>query len=151
MKLSRHTKILDLIAKYSIDTQEELARRLADSGYNVTQATVSRDIKDLKLVKVLGDNGVYKYVQSGGRENNSADKNFNSILVSSVINIEFAINIVVIKTHSVMAQAVGFVIDSLGFDEIIGCVAGDDTLLCVTKTEKNAAFLADKIKLMIKS
>ena len=78
---------MDLIAKYSIDTQEELARRLADSGYNVTQATVSRDIKDLKLVKVLGDDGVYKYVQSGGRENNSADKNFNSILVSSVINI----------------------------------------------------------------
>ena len=108
MKLSRHTKILDLIAKYSIDTQEELARRLADSGYNVTQATVSRDIKDLKLVKVLGDDGVYKYVQSGGRETNSADKNFNSILVNSVINIEFAMNIVVIKTHSGMAQAVGF-------------------------------------------
>ena len=128
---------MDLIAKYSIDTQEELARRLADSGYNVTQATVSRDIKDLKLVKVLGDDGVYKYVQSGGRENNSADKNFNSILVSSVINIEFAINIVVIKTHSGMAQAVGFVIDSLGFDEIIGCVAGDDTLLCVTKTQRS--------------
>lgn len=151
MKLSRHAKILDLIAKYSIDTQEELARRLADSGYNVTQATVSRDIKDLKLVKVLGNNGIYKYVQSGGHENNSADKNFNSILINSVINVEFAMNIVVIKTHSGMAQAVGFVIDSFGFDEIIGCVAGDDTLLCVTKTEKNAAFLTDRIKLMLQN
>lgn len=150
MKLSRHTKILDLIAKYSIDTQEELARRLADSGYNVTQATVSRDIKNLKLVKVLDNNGIYKYVQSGGRENNSADKKLNSILINSVITVEFAMNIVVIKTHSGMAQAVGFVVDSVGFDEVIGCVAGDDTLLCVTKNEKNAAFLTDRIKLMIK-
>lgn len=151
MKLSRHSKILDLIANYNIDTQEELAKRLAADGYNVTQATVSRDIKDLKLVKVLGDDGVYKYVQSGARENAPADKNFTSILETSVLSVEFAMNIVVIKTHSGMAQAVGFVIDSLGFDEIIGCVAGDDTLLCVTKTEKNAAYLTDKIKLMIKS
>lgn len=150
MKLSRHSKILDLIARFDIDTQEELARRLADDGYNVTQATVSRDIKDLKLVKVLGDNGVYKYVQSNGRENVSAEKNFTSILETSVICVEFAMNIVVIKTHSGMAQAVGYVVDSLGFDEIIGCVAGDDTLLCVTKTEKTAAYLTDKIKLMIK-
>lgn len=150
MKLSRHTKILDLISKHNIDTQEELAKRLSDSGYNVTQATVSRDIKDLKLVKVLGNDGVYKYVQSGSREKSSADKNFNSILVNSVTSLEYALNIVVIKTHSGMAQAVGFVVDSLGFDEIIGCVAGDDTLLCVTKTEKHAAFLTDKIKLMLK-
>jgi len=150
MKLSRHAKILDLIAKYNIDTQEELAKLLSDSGYNITQATVSRDIKDLKLIKVLGNDGVYKYVQSGNRENSAADKNFNSILVNSITNIEYAMNIVVIKTHSGMAQAVGYVIDSLGFDEIIGCVAGDDTLLCVTKTEKQAAFLTDKIKLMLK-
>ena len=150
MKLSRHAKILDLIAKYNIDTQEELAKLLSDSGYNITQATVSRDIKDLKLIKVLGNDGIYKYVQSGNRENSAADKNFNSILVNSVTKIEYAVNIVVIKTHSGMAQAVGYVIDSLGFDEIIGCVAGDDTLLCVTKTEKQAAFLTDKIKLMLK-
>lgn len=140
MKLSRHTKILDLIEMYSIDTQEELARRLSDSGYNVTQATVSRDIKDLKLVKVLGDNGVYKYVQSGNRENGSAEKNFNSIMITSVTDVEQAMNIVVIKTHSGMAQAAGYVIDSLGIDEIVGCVAGDDTLLCVTKNEKMQHF-----------
>ena len=150
MKLSRHSKILELISNYDIDTQEELAKRLSEDGYNVTQATVSRDIKDLKLVKVLGDNGVYKYVQSSGRENTATEKNFTSILETSVISVEFAMNIVVIKTHSGMAQAVGFVVDSMGFDEIIGCVAGDDTLLCVTKTEKNAAYLTDKIKLMIK-
>lgn len=150
MKLSRHTKILDLISKYSIDTQEELARRLCDSGYSVTQATVSRDIKDLKLVKVLDNDGVYKYVQSGGREGGATEKKLNSILANSVIKIECAMNIVVIKTHSGMAQAVGYVIDSSGFDEIIGCVAGDDTLLCVAKTEKNAVFLSDKIGRMIK-
>lgn len=150
MKLSRHTKILDLIETYSIDTQEELARRLSDSGYNVTQATVSRDIKDLKLVKVLGENGIYKYVQSGNRESSAAEKNFRSIMVTSVTGVEQAMNIVVIKTHSGMAQAAGYVIDSLGIEEVVGCVAGDDTLLCVTKNEKDAAFLSEKIRLMIK-
>ncbi|MBR4890629.1 MAG: arginine repressor [Clostridia bacterium] len=151
MKLKRHTVILDLIEKYNIDTQEELARRLKESGLVVTQATVSRDIKDLKLIKVLDDNGVYKYVQSGAKESVASDKKFNSILVNSVTHVECAMNIVVIKTHAGMAQAVGFVIDTSAFDEIIGCVAGDDTLLCVTKSEKNAEVLADKIKLIIKS
>ena len=150
MKLSRHSKILDLIKNHNIDTQEELAKRLSDAGYSVTQATVSRDIKDLKLVKVLSDDGVYKYVQSGGKENPPAEKNLNSILINSVTSVDYAMNQVVIKTHSGMAQAVGFVIDSLGFEEIIGCVAGDDTLLCVTKTEKSASYLTDKIKLMIR-
>ncbi len=150
MKPSRHSKILELISKYNIDTQEELAKRLSDSGYNVTQATVSRDIKDLKLVKLLDDNGVYKYVQNAGGESAATDKNFNSILVNSVLNVTFAMNIVVIKTHAGMAQAVGSVIDSLKLDEIIGCVAGDDTILCVTKTEKTAINLTDKITKMIK-
>ncbi len=151
MKLSRHSKILDLISKYNIDTQEELAKRLSEDGYNVTQATVSRDIKDLKLVKVLDDSGVYKYAQSGSKEATAPDKNLNSILVNSVVKIDYALNTVVIKTHSGMAQAVGYVIDSLELDEILGCVAGDDTILCVTKTEKTASHLADKINLMVKS
>ncbi len=151
MKLSRHSKILDLISKYNIDTQEELARRLAEDGYNVTQATVSRDIKDLKLVKVLDNSGVYKYAQSGAKEITASDKNLNSILVNSVIRVDCAVNIVVIKTHSGMAQAVGYVIDSHGFEEILGCVAGDDTIICVTKTEKAANYLADKLNLMVKS
>ena len=151
MKLSRHSKILDLISTYNIDTQEELAKRLSEAGYSVTQATISRDIKDLKLVKVLGDDGVYKYVQSGGKESSPPDKNFTSIMSNSVIAVETAMNIVVIKTHSGMAQAVGFVIDSTGFDEIIGCVAGDDTLLCVTKNEKTASHLMEKIKMIIRN
>ncbi len=151
MKLSRHSKILDLISKYNIDTQEELARRLSEDGYNVTQATVSRDIKDLKLVKVLDDSGVYKYAQGGSKESSASDKNLNSILVNSVISVEYALNTVVIKTHSGMAQAVGFIIDSTGFDEVLGCVAGDDTIFCVAKTEKAASNFVDKINLMVKS
>ena len=151
MKLSRHSKILDLITKYNIDTQEELAKKLSEDGYNVTQATVSRDIKDLKLVKVLDDTGVYKYAQSVAKENSASDKNLNSILVNSVTKVDYAINSVVIKTHSGMAQAVGFVLDSLEIEEILGCVAGDDTVLCITKTEKIAAKLAEKINLMVKS
>lgn len=151
MKLSRHSKILDLISKYNIDTQEELAKRLSEDGYNVTQATVSRDIKDLKLVKVLDSSGVYKYAQSGVKETTATDKNLNSILVNSVTKIDSALNTVVIKTHSGMAQAVGFVIDSFGLEEILGCVAGDDTIICVTKTEKSASYLADKLNLMVKN
>lgn len=151
MKLSRHSKILDLISKYNIDTQEELAKRLSEDGYNVTQATVSRDIKNLKLVKVLDDTGVYKYAQSGTKDATASDKNLNSILVNSVVNVDYALNTVVIKTHAGMAQAVGYVIDSLGLEEILGCVAGDDTILCVTKTERVAANLVDKINLMVKS
>lgn len=150
MKLSRHSKILDLISKYNIDTQEELAKRLSEDGYNVTQATVSRDIKNLKLVKVLDDTGVYKYAQSGTKDATASEKNLNSILVNSVVNVDYALNTVVIKTHAGMAQAVGYVIDSLGLEEILGCVAGDDTILCVTKTEKMAAHLAEKINLMVK-
>ncbi len=151
MKLSRHSKILDLISKYNIDTQEELAKRLSEAGYNVTQATVSRDIKNLKLVKVLDDSGIYKYAQSGSKEAVATEKNLNSILVNSVVTVEYALNTVVVKTHTGMAQAVGFVIDSLGLDEILGCVAGDDTIICVTKSEKTAENLVDKIKLLVKS
>ena len=151
MKLSRHSKILDLISKYNIDTQEELAKRLSEAGYNVTQATVSRDIKNLKLVKVLDDSGIYKYAQSGSKEAVVTEKNLNSILVNSVVTVEYALNTVVVKTHAGMAQAVGFVIDSLGLDEILGCVAGDDTIICVTKSEKTAENLVDKIKLLVKS
>lgn len=151
MKLSRHSKILDLISKYNIDTQEELAKRLSEDGYNVTQATVSRDIKNLKLVKVLDDTGVYKYAQSGTKDATASEKNLNSILVNSVVNVDYALNTVVIKTHAGMAQAVGYVIDSLGLEEILGCVAGDDTILCVTKTERMAANLVEKINLMVKS
>jgi len=151
MKLSRHSKILDLISKYNIDTQEELARRLAEDGYNVTQATVSRDIKNLKLIKVLDDSGVYKYAQSGAKETSANDKNLNSILVNSVVSVDYALNTVVIKTHAGMAQAVGYVIDNVEFEEILGCVAGDDTILCITKTEKAASHFTDKINLMVKS
>jgi len=151
MKLSRHSKILDLISKYNIDTQEELAKRLSEDGYNVTQATFSRDIKDLKLIKVLDDSGIYKYAQSNTKEAAASDKNLNSILVNSVVRVEYALNTVVIKTHSGMAQAVGYVLDSLDIEEILGCVAGDDTILCVTKTEKIAGKLAEKINLMVKS
>lgn len=150
MKLSRHSKILDLISKYNIDTQEELARRLAEDGYNVTQATVSRDIKNLKLIKVLDDSGVYKYAQSGTKEATANDKNLNSILVNSVTSVDYALNTVVIKTHAGMAQAVGYVIDNIGFEEILGCVAGDDTIFCIAKTEKAANHFTDKINLMVK-
>ncbi len=149
MKLSRHSKILDLISKYNIDTQEELAKKLSEAGYNVTQATVSRDIKNLKLVKVLDESGVYRYAQSGTKETVAFEKNLNSILINSVVTVDYALNTVVIKTHAGMAQAVGFVIDSLGLDEILGCVAGDDTIICVTRNEKTAGNLADKINLLV--
>jgi len=95
IKLATDNVYYDIFARRDdfVHTPEELAKLLSDSGYNITQATVSRDIKDLKLIKVLGNDGVYKYVQSGNRENSAADKNFMSILVISITNIEYAMYI----------------------------------------------------------
>ena len=105
MKSRRHAKILDIITEYPIETQDELLTRLKDEGYKATQATISRDIKDLRLVKTLGSDGKYRYV-SASKNSTDIRSNFSSLFASSVNSIDFAQNIVVIKTLSGMAQAV---------------------------------------------
>ena len=145
MKNSRQQKILELIKEYDIDTQDTLMRRLAEAGFNVTQTTVSRDIRQLNLVKGLTSKGTYKYIAPDvGRE--SGIPVLNSAITDSVTRIDSACNIVVVKTFPGMANAIAVCVDSLYHDDIVGSVAGDDTILLVAKTAEAAELLASTLK-----
>ncbi len=147
MKQKRHAVILDLIKNQEIATQEDLATALREKGFNVTQATVSRDIKELKLTKAPGHSGLYQYVLPPMPEEPS--NRHMMILSRSVFSVNFAQNIVVIKTHSGMAQAAAAVLDALSMKEIIGTLAGDDTIFCVTRDEDAAMQLTKRIKSLL--
>ena len=147
MKKERHSKILELIDKYDISTQEELLEKLLECGVEVTQATVSRDIRDLNLVKVASASGTYKYVVS---QVSGGDAEQNGILVRSVMDtvrsVACAQNIVLVKTVAGMAQAIAITIDHLPEESILGCVAGDDTIIVVTKDNDSARAVSEKIE-----
>ncbi len=145
MKNARQQKILELIEKYDIDTQDTLIKRLREVGYNVTQTTVSRDIRQLNLVKGVTAMGTYKYVAPEISRANNVPV-LNSAITDSVVKIEAAGNIVVVKTFSGMANAIAVCVDSLHHDDIVGSVAGDDTILLVIKDENAASALADELK-----
>jgi transcriptional regulator of arginine metabolism len=137
MKHGRHLKILEIIEKKDIQTQEELAEELMHLGYNVTQATVSRDIKDLRLVKATTEEGSTKYVAQKETMHLISER-LITVLKQSYISSDCAGNILVIKTLPGMAPAAGSAIDNLDFEGIIGTIAGDDTLLCVAKSNEDA-------------
>ena len=147
MKNARQQKILDLIEKYDIDTQETLIKYLRECGYNVTQTTVSRDIRQLNLVKGISADGSYKYIAPGSvatRENNVPI--LNSAITDSIAKIEAACNIVVVKTFSGMANAIAVCIDSLHHNDIVGSVAGDDTILLVVKDADKAVMIETELR-----
>ena len=149
MKNARQQKILEIIEKYNIDTQEALISKLKDEGYVVTQTTVSRDINQLKLVKAVTSSGSYKYiVPDVKRENNKAV--MNSALTEAVIKIQAAKNIVVVKTLSGMANAIAVCVDSINHDDIVGCVAGDDTIIVVTPDDDIACSMEVNLKMAFK-
>ena len=145
MKNARQQKILELIEKYDIDTQETLIDRLEAEGFVTTQTTISRDLKQLKLVKGMTNKGTYKYIVPEVKKNGNAPV-LNSALTDSVIKIEAAENIVVVKTHAGMANAIAVCIDSLHEASIVGSVAGDDTILMVVKTSTLALELEAELK-----
>lgn len=146
-KIERHSKIVELIGKYEIETQEELAEYLNRAGYQVTQATVSRDIRELKLSKIQSENGKQRYVVLQGRENFS-DK-YIRILKDGYLSMDMAQNILVIKTVSGMAMAVAAALDALHFHEIVGCIAGDDTIMCAVRSVDDTILVMDKISKLI--
>lgn len=148
MKSRRHAKILDIIAEYPIETQDELLTRLKDEGYKATQATISRDIKDLRLVKTLGSDGKYQYV-SASKNSTDIRSNFSSLFASSVNSIDFAQNIVVIKTLSGMAQAVCAALDSNDYKAVVGTIAGDDTIFIACRSSQLAVNLTEELKKLI--
>lgn len=145
MKNARQKKILELIEQYDVDTQENLIERLAQVGIAVTQTTVSRDIRELKLVKGMTGKGTYKYILPEVKRDNNVPV-LNSALTEAVVKIEAAKNIVVIKTFAGMANALAVCVDSLEQSHIVGSVAGDDTILLVIKDDETAKTVEEKLK-----
>ena len=149
MKRGRHEKIIELIENYDIETQEELADRLQREGFQVTQATVSRDIRELKLSKVPGREGRQKYALLNRQDHQMAEK-YVGILREAFVSMDCAQNILVIKTVSGMAMAVGAALDKIGWKEIVGCIAGDDTVMCAIRTLEDTAMVMTELNNIVR-
>ena len=147
MKSKRQEKILELIDRFEIETQEELAEYLKKAGYHVTQATVSRDIRELKLTKAPGKNGRQCYAVM--QHQKDFGEKYIRIFRDCYVSMDMAQNILVIKTVSGMAMAVAAALDALKFSEVVGCIAGDDTIMVAVRTVEDTQILMDKIHLMI--
>lgn len=149
MKRRRLEKIIELIERYDIETQEELADHLQEEGFQVTQATVSRDIRELKLSKVPAPGGRQKYALLDHQEHQMAEKYVN-ILRQAFVSMDHAQNILVIKTVSGMAMAVGAALDKIGWKEIVGCIAGDDTVMCAIRTLEDTATVMEELEKIVR-
>ena len=148
IKKRRHEKINELVSRYEIDTQEELADRLCEAGYQVTQATVSRDIRELKLSKVPVGKGRQKYVAFTQEESQLGDK-YNRVQREGYVSMDLAQNLLVMKTVPGMAMAVAAAVDALKIEEVVGCIAGDNTIMLALRNEATAAAVMDKIEKML--
>lgn len=147
MKKVRHRQIVDIISNHDIETQEELAGYLKEAGFVVTQATVSRDIRELKLSKVPAGNGKQKYAVLKQDDTHLEDK-FIRVLKDGLVSMDMAQNILVVRTVSGMAMAVAAAIDALKFKEVVGCIGGDDTIMIAVRTIEDTRILMDKIHKM---
>ena len=145
MKKSRHQKIKELVEEYEIETQEELAEKLKEAGYVVTQATVSRDIRELKLSKVPTGDGRQKYAILIHSDHYLSDK-YLRVLKDGYVSMDMAQNILVIKTVSGMAMAVAAALDALHFHEIVGCIAGDDVIMCANRSMDDTIIVMEKLR-----
>ena len=146
MKTKRQRKIIELITNYDIETQEELAAELVENGFNVTQATISRDIRELNLTKIATKGGKQKYAVQSSSDIVSNSK-YMRVLNDGIITMDTAGNILVVKTVSGMAMAVAAALDAMQIKEILGCIAGDDTIMCVVKHAEET----DRVKEHIES
>ena len=147
MKVERHSKIVELIGKYEIETQEELAEYLTKEGFQVTQATVSRDIGELKLTKIQSESGKQRYMVL--KPQGTFSDKYIRILRDGYASMDMAQNILVIKTVSGMAMAVAAALDAIHFHEIVGCIAGDDTIMCAVRSVDDTILVMDKIRKLI--
>ncbi len=149
IKSDRQQKITELITAYNISTQTELTNRLIMAGFDVTQATISRDLQEMRVIKTMLPDGTYKYSATGDGEIKINDK-LQTVFEQCLISVDYAINIVVLKTMSGAAQAVGYALDSFTWEEIVGSIAGDDTIMIVVRNEKSAKQLVSKLAKYIK-
>ena len=150
IKKIRQAKILDIIETKHITTQEELTKYLKEEGFDATQATVSRDIRELRLTKSSDKNGAYKYTVKESGTDHPANK-YAKILIEATVSRTVASNLLIIKTYSGMANAACAAIDRLGWTEIAGSIAGDDTIMCATRSEADAERLTARIREMVKA
>ncbi len=151
MKSNRQEEILRIIEETEIDTQEELANRLRERGYVVTQATVSRDIRELCLIKIAGQRSAYRYAKPGRHESATSDRMIR-MLNESAVSVEYAGQMIVLKTLSGSANVAAEAIDTMNWKEVLGSIAGDNTVFLVVRNENDAALIAAKIqKLIVKA
>ena len=148
MKVGRHAKIVDLIAKNDIETQEELAEYLNREGYSVTQATISRDIRELKLTKISTGDGRQKYALMHNQGSEMNEK-YLRVLKDGFASMDMAQNILVVKTVSGMAMAVAAAIDAMHWSEVAGCIAGDDTIMCAIRSSEDTVCVMEKIRRIV--
>lgn len=144
-KLERHERILNIITHNDISTQTELTERLVAAGYNITQATVSRDLQELRIVKAVSDRGVYRY-EPPKEDTKSADDRHEAVLRQCLVSVDYAVNIVVLKTLTGAAQAVGYALDRYVMEDVLGTIAGDDTIMMVVRDEKSARSICIDLK-----
>ncbi len=149
MKGTRQQKILELIKEHDFDTQEELQAKLIECGFNVTQATVSRDIRELGIIKSEGEDGIYKYRAGKDRERGEINGKFSLILRQAVSKVSCANNLIVLKTYTGMGSAAGAAIDAMEISGIIGTLAGDDTLLIIASDNATAEEVTERLNELI--
>lgn len=148
MKQNRHQKIAELVSLYDIETQEELAEKLKEAGFSVTQATISRDIRQMKLSKVSTGDGRQKYAVLPQESSFQSDK-YIRVMRDGFVSMDMAQNILVMRTVSGMAMAVAAAVDSMSFPEVVGCIAGDDTIMIAVRSVEETKALMEKIRDMI--
>lgn len=150
MKIARHAKILELIETYDIETQDELAKKLCDEGFSVTQATVSRDIREMKLTKIATERGKQKYSVITGNDTEVTER-LTRVFREAVVKMDYAQNMIVVKTLEGMGMAVAVALDNMQNPEIMGTIAGDDTVFCVVRTHNQAVSIIEKLYRIIHS
>ena len=147
MKKNRQMKVLEIISKHDVETQDELIELLKAEEYYVTQATISRDIRELDLIKVSTQRGTYKYTVSSHAENEKKKtSHLGNALVSSLVSIDFAGNVIVVKTVPGMSNAIAIEIERIHMPEMLGCVAGDDTIIMVMRNEDKAMDISARLR-----
>ena len=149
MKSQRHAKIMEIITNRNVETQEQLLELLRAEGFRCTQATISRDIKELRIVKELTNLGVYRYTAAAGEISGTFSARLNTIFRECVTGFDYAQNIIVIRTLPGLASAAGSAIDAMNMNMVVGCLAGDDTVMVVMRDNNAAAAFCGEIKNLI--
>lgn len=150
MKQKRQEMILSIISNNDVDTQARLMELLKESGFSATQATLSRDIRELRLVKVMTDTGIYKYDVPTQEKVTELSTKFRSIFSEAVVSVDYAFHIVVLKCHTGMASAACAALDNMKIRDVVGSLAGDDTIFVLLRNEQQALKLVSEIRQIIK-